>query len=162
MLSRKEKRPCCQCPKSGESREVEQPIVAVCTCVTALYGSCHVLILPDGPTPCRRSGASDAPMPAKEAVPFASPESLAVEVRLPHAGRVRGMGVRAGVTLVVGGGFHGKSTLLEALQAGVYNKARRRVLAETREVRGQAHSCRVPEKQIVQGGLERGCWHLKP
>ena len=73
-------------------------------------------------------------MPAKEAVPFASPESLAVEVGLPHAGWVRGMGVRVGVTLVVGGGFHGKSTLLEALQVGVYNKARRRLLAESREV----------------------------
>lgn len=73
-------------------------------------------------------------MPAEEAVPFASPESLAVEVGLPHAGWVRGMGVRAGVTLIVGGGFHGKSTLLEALQAGVYNKARRQALAETHEV----------------------------
>ena len=63
-------------------------------------------------------------MPAKQAVRFASPESLAVEVELPNAGRVRGFGVRVGVTLIVGGGFHGKSTLLEALQAGVYNKAR--------------------------------------
>ena len=96
------------------------------TCVTALKISRH--------EPCRRSGASDAPMPAKEAVPFASPESLAVEVELPHAGWVRGMGVRVGVTLVVGGGFHGKSTLLEALQVGVYNKARRRLLAENCEV----------------------------
>ena len=33
------------------------------------------------------------------------------------------MGLRQGVTLIVGGGFHGKSTLLEALEAGVYNKA---------------------------------------
>jgi hypothetical protein len=41
-----------------------------------------------------------------------------------HAGRLRGMGVRQGVTLIVGGGFHGKSTLLEALEAGVYNKVR--------------------------------------
>jgi predicted ABC-class ATPase len=62
-------------------------------------------------------------MPAADAVPFLSPPSLAVEVDLPHAGRVRGMGVRAGVTLIVGGGFHGKSTLLAALQSGVYDKA---------------------------------------
>ena len=61
-------------------------------------------------------------MPAGEAVPFASPPSLAVTVPLPNAGAVRGMGVRAGVTLIVGGGFHGKSTLLQALEAGVYNK----------------------------------------
>ncbi len=63
-------------------------------------------------------------MPPGQAVAFSAPESLAVELSLPNAGRVRGMGVRTGVTLVVGGGFHGKSTLLEALQAGVYNKAR--------------------------------------
>jgi hypothetical protein len=63
-------------------------------------------------------------MPAADAVPFAAPAALAAELDLPNAGRVRGLGVRAGVTLVVGGGFHGKSTLLEALQAGVYNKAR--------------------------------------
>ena len=78
-------------------------------------------------------------MPAQEAVPFASPEPLAVEVGLPNAGRVRGMGVRAGITLVVGGGFHGKSTLLEALQAGVYNKARKRVSAKACRVCALAH-----------------------
>lgn len=55
-------------------------------------------------------------------VPFASPPSLAVTVTLPHAGTVRGMGIRAGITLIAGGGFHGKSTLIQALEAGVYNK----------------------------------------
>lgn len=64
-------------------------------------------------------------MPAGEAVPFASPESLAVTVTLPNRGPVRGMGVREGVTLVVGGGFHGKTTLLRAIELGVYNKVRR-------------------------------------
>ena len=63
-------------------------------------------------------------MPPGQAVAFSAPELLAVELSLPNAGRVRGMGIRTGVTLVVGGGFHGKSTLLEALQAGVYNKVR--------------------------------------
>ena len=138
---------------------MKQPGVAGCTRVTALHWSCHSLTLPGCLKPCRRSGASDAPMPAKEAVPFASPESLAVEVRLPHAGSVRGMGVRAGVTLVVGGGFHGKSTLLEALQAGVFNKARRRVLAEPRECCGQATSCGVPRSFLYNrgSGLEGSC-----
>ncbi|KAK9844049.1 hypothetical protein WJX81_003003 [Elliptochloris bilobata] len=95
----------------------------------ALPGLGLIAFVGDGAILPRRSGASDAPMPAKEAVPFASPESLAVKVELPNAGRVRGMGVRAGVTLIVGGGFHGKSTLLDALQAGVYNK----VLGDGRE-----------------------------
>ena len=31
------------------------------------------------------------------------------------------MGIRKGITLIVGGGYHGKSTLLKALEAGVYN-----------------------------------------
>jgi predicted ABC-class ATPase len=61
-------------------------------------------------------------MSAAEAVPFQSPESLAVDVLLPRRGLVTGMGIRQGVTLIVGGGFHGKTTLLKALEAGVYNK----------------------------------------
>lgn len=63
-------------------------------------------------------------MPAASAVTFASPASLAVTVQLPNGGPVSGMGVQRGVTLVVGGGFHGKSTLLKAIEAGVYNKVR--------------------------------------
>lgn len=54
-------------------------------------------------------------------VAFQSPVSLEVEVQLPHAGAVRGMGVTKGVTLIVGGGFHGKSTLLQGLQTGIYD-----------------------------------------
>ena len=70
----------------------------------------------------RRSGASDEPMAAAAAVPFEAPPSLAVTMELPNRGPVRGLGVRAGVTLIVGGGFHGKTTLLKALELGVYNK----------------------------------------
>jgi hypothetical protein len=55
-------------------------------------------------------------------VAFSPPPSLSVEVTLPHRGVVRGMGIRQGITLIAGGGFHGKSTLLQALEAGVYNK----------------------------------------
>lgn len=74
----------------------------------------------DGSVLPRRSGIDDRPMEG-EAVPFTAPDSLAISVDLPHRGRVRGMGIRAGVTLIVGGGFHGKSTLLRALEAGVYD-----------------------------------------
>jgi predicted ABC-class ATPase len=49
-------------------------------------------------------------------------EVLWLQVTLPHRGVVRGMGIRRGITLIAGGGFHGKSTLLQALEAGVYNK----------------------------------------
>ncbi len=67
----------------------------------------------------RKSGVSDLPMSGS--VPFASPSSMEIGITLPHAGLIRGMGIRRGITLIVGGGYHGKSTLLEALQMGVYN-----------------------------------------
>lgn len=76
----------------------------------------------DGSVLPRQSGISSLPM--KDAVPFRSPESLAVTLDLPHAGKVRGMGIRKGVTLIVGGGYHGKSTLLSALEKGVYDHIR--------------------------------------
>ncbi len=78
-----------------------------------------VAFVADGSVLPRKSGVSDLPM--KESVPFLSPDSLAVTMELPHAGKVRGMGIPKGITLIVGGGYHGKSTLLEALQMGVYN-----------------------------------------
>jgi len=67
----------------------------------------------------RRSGIDDRPM-IKNALPFYSPLELEVEMELPHRGKVKGMGIPRGVTLIVGGGFHGKTTLLEALEKGVY------------------------------------------
>lgn len=73
----------------------------------------------DGTVLPRESGVSDRPM--KQAVAFRTPESMAVELTLPYAGKLRGMGIPQGVTLIVGGGYHGKSTLLKALERGVYN-----------------------------------------
>ncbi len=67
----------------------------------------------------RKSGVSDLPM--RDSVPFVSPASMEVSIPLPHAGEKKGMAIRRGITLIVGGGYHGKSTLLEALQMGVYN-----------------------------------------
>nr|WP_218885887.1 ABC-ATPase domain-containing protein [Kineococcus aurantiacus] len=78
-----------------------------------------VAFVADGSVLPRASGVDDRPLPG--AVPFTSPPSLRVEVDLPHRGRVAGAGVPAGVTVVVGGGFHGKSTLLRALEAGVHD-----------------------------------------
>ena len=73
----------------------------------------------DGSILPRESGVSDLPM--EEAVPFTAPESLAVTLSLPHRGPLRGMGIRRGITLIAGGGYHGKSTLLKALERGVYD-----------------------------------------
>ncbi|MBU0663364.1 MAG: ABC-ATPase domain-containing protein [Proteobacteria bacterium] len=68
----------------------------------------------------RQSGIDDRPLKGK-VIPFVAPESLACTLVLPNRGKVRGMGIPRGVTLIVGGGFHGKSTLLHALERGVYN-----------------------------------------
>ena len=71
----------------------------------------------DGSVLPRESGVSDRPM--KEAVPFLSPDSMAVTLELPHRGTTRGMGVPRGITLIAGGGYHGKSTLLKIGRAHV-------------------------------------------
>ena len=67
----------------------------------------------------RESGVSSRPM--KGAVPFRSPREMTIAMDLPHRGKITGMGIPKGVTLIVGGGYHGKSTLLKALELGVYN-----------------------------------------
>lgn len=67
----------------------------------------------------RESGASDRPLAS--GVPFVSPATLQVTLTLENGKQVSGMGVGRGITLIVGGGYHGKSTLLQALSRGVYN-----------------------------------------
>lgn len=67
----------------------------------------------------RKNGVSDLPL--QDAVPFMSPESYTITLELPDGDQITGMGIPVGITLIVGGGFHGKSTLLEALEMGVYN-----------------------------------------
>ncbi|MGD1713574.1 ABC-ATPase domain-containing protein [Dapis sp. BLCC M172] len=69
----------------------------------------------------RRSGVDDRPLSSDEVVPFKSPSSLEVEFECPNQGKISGMGIPQGVTLIVGGGYHGKSTLLKAIERGVYN-----------------------------------------
>ena len=77
----------------------------------------------------RKSGVDDRPLTAQQSdrvvpfrvVSFQSPPDLEIELHRPNLGPLRGMGLRPGVTLIVGGGFHGKSTLLRALERGVYN-----------------------------------------
>ncbi len=68
----------------------------------------------------RRSGIDFRPLEIAP-VPFESPAYLKVEFNCPNQGIIRGMGIPEGVTLIVGGGYHGKSTLLQALELGVYN-----------------------------------------
>ena len=73
----------------------------------------------DGAVLPRAAGNSD--LPADQAVPFASPASLQRSFTLDSGVEVTGMALPRGVSLIIGGGYHGKSTVLRALERGVYN-----------------------------------------
>lgn len=73
----------------------------------------------DGSILPRASGISDLPM--QRAKPFVSPEENRITFDLPSGKMISGLAIPEGITLIVGGGYHGKSTLLEALERGVYN-----------------------------------------
>ncbi|MHB8168449.1 MAG: ABC-ATPase domain-containing protein [Thermoleophilia bacterium] len=79
-----------------------------------------VAFVADGSVLPRASGISEAPLAGDRAVGFRSPPELRVGFDLPNRGWTSGMGIPAGVTLIIGGGYHGKSTLLKALERGVY------------------------------------------
>ncbi|MCR5250024.1 MAG: ABC-ATPase domain-containing protein [Lachnospiraceae bacterium] len=78
-----------------------------------------IAFVADGAILPRLSGVDERPM--KGAVPFVSPEADRVTLSLPGGKSISGLGIRSGITLIVGGGYHGKSTLLKALERGVYN-----------------------------------------
>jgi predicted ABC-class ATPase len=67
----------------------------------------------------RRSGADDRPM--QDGLPLRPPPSLTQELFAPHAGAVLGLAIPRGVTLIAGGGYHGKSTLLSTMARCVYD-----------------------------------------
>ncbi len=81
-----------------------------------------VAFIPCGAVLPRRSGIDEKPMTDSEGpvVPFRSPESLEVQIQTPNSGPVLGMGIPEGVTIIAGGGFHGKSTILNAVERCVY------------------------------------------
>lgn len=79
----------------------------------------YVAFIANGSILPRESGISQKPL--KAAIPFQSPDTMEIELELPYYGTIKGMGIKKGVTLIAGGGYHGKSTLLQAIQLGVYN-----------------------------------------
>jgi predicted ABC-class ATPase len=102
----------------------------------------------------RRSGVDDRPMERSGSqggvILFQSPESMEVTLSRPNGGPARGMGIPRGVTLIVGGGFHGKSTLLRALERSVYNHipgdGREGVVTDASAVKIRAEDGRFVEK----------------
>lgn len=108
-----------------------------------------VTFVGDGAILPRRSGDSDSPL-EHGGVPFQSPDSLRVEFELPSGRTVTGMGIPEGVTVIVGGGYHGKSTLLRAIERGVYAH----IGGDGREwviTRGDAASIRAEDGRAVTG-----------
>jgi predicted ABC-class ATPase len=107
-----------------------------------------VAFLADGSVLPRRTGADSRPL--RDAVVLRAPDSLAVELAAPNAGPLRGLGIPEGVTLIVGGGYHGKSTLLATLALGVYDH----VPGDGRErcvTRADAQTVRAEDGRSVRG-----------
>lgn len=104
-----------------------------------------VAFIADGAALPRRSGVDDRPL-AEGVVPFESPAALRVELETPNAGPLQGLGIPSGVTLIVGGGYHGKSTFLEAIERGIYDHVpgdgRERVVALSGAVKVRAEDGR--------------------
>jgi len=76
----------------------------------------------------RATGSTDVPLSG--GIPFVSPPQCIGSFELPNKGKVEGMCIKKGVNVIIGGGFHGKSTLLSALEVGIYNH----VLGDGREL----------------------------
>lgn len=110
-----------------------------------------VAFLANGSVLPRESGVSQRPM--KHATPFQSPVSLEVTMDVPYGEAIKGMGIPQGVTVIVGGGYHGKSTLLEAMQLGVYNHiagdGREYVIADDTALKIRAEDGRNIEKTDI-------------
>jgi len=84
-----------------------------------LYENDYAFFVADDSILPRESSLSEKPL--RNAVPFKSPETLRARVKLPSGKVVSGMAVPLGVIVITGGGYHGKTTLLEAIQEGMYN-----------------------------------------
>ncbi|MCI8465162.1 MAG: ABC-ATPase domain-containing protein [Lachnospiraceae bacterium] len=121
----------------------------------------------DGAILPRKTGVANTPL--KEAVPFRSPDSMRLTLSLPHRGKISGMGIRKGITLIVGGGYHGKSTLLKALEAGVYNHiagdGREFVITDSTAVKLRAEEGRIVKRVDISpfinhlpNGKDTGCF----
>ena len=98
----------------------------------------------------RTSGTSDKPLTEKMAVPFKSPERTSIEIKLPGGNKIKGMGIPKGVTLITGGGYHGKSTLLNGIELGIYNHipgdGREKCVSHPETLKIRSYSGRYVEK----------------
>ncbi len=142
--------------ENTDTRELERHMAAAedAEHLRAMLGSLGLTaFIADGAVLPRKSGASDLPLEKEKAVPFRAPPDLSIEIELPHAGRIRGMGIPAGITLVVGGGYHGKSTLLHTIEMGIYNHipgdGREQCVSDPAGVKIRAYNGRYIEKTDI-------------
>ena len=63
----------------------------------------------------------DTGSPLESAIPFMSPIELRTEIPFASGEKIIGMGIRKGITVITGGGYSGKSTLLDAIEQGIYH-----------------------------------------
>jgi predicted ABC-class ATPase len=119
---------------------------------SALAGKGLVAFVPEGAILPRESGISSRPL-AMGTVPFYPPQEFSTTYQLPHKGTITGLGLPKGVTLIVGGGFHGKSTLLKALELGIYSHipgdGREYVVTDSKAVKIRAEDGRFVEKDNI-------------
>ena len=125
-----------------------------------------VAFIADGAILPRSSGASDRPLSRQQAQPFRAPDSLRVSIPVLHPvsqdGRLThsltGFGIPKGVTLIVGGGYHGKSTVLRALERGVYphvpEDGREYVVTTEQAVKIRAEDGRHIERVDISGFIK--------
>jgi len=107
-----------------------------------------VAFIAEGSILPRRSGVDERPL-EKGADAFGlakGKDNNVVELSTPHSELVRGLGIKPGVTLIVGGGYHGKSTLLRAIEQGIYSHVpgdgREQVVADAATVKLRAEDGR--------------------
>ncbi|MGQ9695597.1 MAG: ABC-ATPase domain-containing protein [Thermodesulfobacteriota bacterium] len=114
-----------------------------------------ICFLADGSILPRKSGVDDRPLILEEGnelnvVVWQTPPELAGEVETKNNGPIKGLAIPEGVMLIVGGGFHGKSTLLNALEKGVYphipGDGREYVVTHPQAVKIRAEDGRFIEK----------------
>ncbi len=116
-----------------------------------------VAFIPEGAILPRESGISARPL-TMGAVPFYPPQEISVSFQLPHKGLINGLGLSKGVTLIVGGGFQGKSTLLRALELGIYSHipgdGREYVVTAAATVKIRAEDGRFVEKVNISSFIK--------
>ena len=99
----------------------------------------------------RESGVSTKPL--KDGIKFLSPKTLEIEMNVPNQGKIKGMTIKKGITVIVGGGYHGKSTLLKAIELGVYNHilgdGREFVITDNTALKVRAEDGRVIHKDDI-------------